>query len=86
MNSSGDGENGVNIQEKIREHQDGIDMKVKELDTQLESILEKLEKNTLTAYRYHMLKVQKDLIGLKQKSNEEELKQQQEGKLFELDR
>ena len=59
---------------------------MKELDIQLEGILEKLEKSTLTAYRYHMLKVQKDLIALKQKSNEEELKTQQEGKLAILDK
>jgi DNA repair photolyase len=59
---------------------------VKELDTQLEGILEKLEKSTLTAYRYHMLKVQKDLLALKKKSNEEELKTQQEAKLSTLDK
>jgi hypothetical protein len=38
-------------------YQEQINLKVKELDTQLEGILEKLEKSTLTAYRFHMLKV-----------------------------
>ena len=87
MNSSqGDGENSINYQEKIMLYQDQINNQVKVLDTQLEAILEKLEKSTLTAYRYHMLKVQKDLVALKQKSNEEELKTEQEGKLANLDK
>lgn len=55
------------------------------MDTQLESILERHERDFLTAYRFHMLKVQKELVALKQKANEEELKALQESKLKALE-
>ena len=51
----------------------------------MESILEKHERDFLTAYRFHMLKVQKELVSLKQKANEEELKSLQESKLKDLE-
>ena len=62
-----------------------INTQVLELDTQLESILERHERDFLTAYRFHMLKVQKELVALKQKANEEELKSLQEAKLKALE-
>ena len=55
------------------------------MDTQLEQVLEKHERDFLTAYRFHMLKVQKELVALKQKANEEELKSLQEAKLKALE-
>ena len=45
------------LQEAIKKHQADIDETVQQLDDKLEEILEKHEKDFLTAYRYHMLKV-----------------------------
>jgi hypothetical protein len=58
---------------------------MEKLDKKLDSVLEKNEKDFLTAYRYHMLHVQNELMQLKKKAAETELKQIQETKLGELD-
>jgi hypothetical protein len=75
----------INYQAQIEGLQGQINTQVLELDTQLESILERHERDFLTAYRFHMLKVQKELVALKQKANEEELKSLQEAKLKALE-
>lgn len=63
-------------EEKIVYYADQIDENIQALDEQLDSVLEKHEKDFLTAYRFHMLKVQNELLELKQKANENELKTQ----------
>eukprot|EP00347_Sterkiella_histriomuscorum_P008339 403345473 len=63
-----------------------INSQITDLDDRLDQILEKHEKDFLTAYRYHMLKVQKELVALKQKANENELKNQQESRINELEK
>lgn len=86
-----------NYKEKIMALQRSMDTQIQELDNQLESVLEKHEKDFLTAYRvsidyltyifqFHMLKVQKELVSLKQKANEDELKAMQEGKIQVLEK
>ena len=47
---------------------------IEDLDSKLDHVLEKNEKDFLTAYRFHMLKVQNELMQLKKKANETELK------------
>ena len=47
----------INFQEKIDGLRSQINDQVQDLDNQLESILEKHERDFLTAYRFHMLKV-----------------------------
>ena len=47
---------------------------IEALDAKLDKVLEKNEKDFLTAYRFHMLKVQNELMQLKKKANETELK------------
>lgn len=49
-------------------------MEIDDLDQKLDRVLEKNEKDFLQAYRYHMLKVQNELMNLKKKANETELK------------
>ena len=51
-----------------------IDDEVMNLDSKLDSVLEKNEKDFLMAYRFHMLKVQNELMQLKKKASETELK------------
>ena len=63
-----------------------IEGQVKKLDSNLDSVLEKNERDFLTAYRFHMLKVQSELMQLKKKANETELKTIQDAKLSELDK
>lgn len=74
-----------NYQDRITQLQQQINGQVAELDVQLEGILERHEKDFLTAYRFHMLKVQKELVSLKQQANESELKAAQEQKLTALE-
>jgi hypothetical protein len=52
----------------------------------LDEVLEKNEKDFLMAYRFHMLKVQTELMQLKKKANETELKTLQDAKLAELNK
>lgn len=59
---------------------------MRKLDSNLDSVLEKNERDFLTAYRFHMLKVQSELMQLKKKANETELKTIQDAKLSELDK
>lgn len=56
------------------------------LDRDLDRVLEKNERDFLTAYRFHMLKVQSELMQLKKKANDTELKTLQDSKLAELDK
>ena len=64
----------------------GIDEEIVSLDEQLDGVLEKNEKDFLMAYRFHMLKVQTELMQLKKKANETELKTLQDAKLAELNK
>jgi Fe2+ transport system protein B len=59
---------------------------IEDLDSKLDHVLEKNEKDFLTAYRFHMLKVQNELMQLKKKANETELKSLQDSKLAELEK
>ena len=43
------------------------------LDNRLDLVLEKHEKDFLSAYRYHMVKVQSELTELKGRANEKQL-------------
>lgn len=61
-------------QNKIGELSQDIDQEIDDLDQKLDTVLEKNEKDFLTAYRFHMLKVQNELMNLKKKANETELK------------
>jgi hypothetical protein len=62
------------VQERINDTQVKIDGEIEGLDEKLDKVLEKNEKDFLTAYRFHMLKVQNELMQLKKKANETELK------------
>ena len=61
-------------QERIYNLSAEINTTVEGLDEKLDTVLEKNEKDFLTAYRFHMLKVQNELMQLKKKANETELK------------
>ena len=74
------------VTERIGETQGRIDGVIESLDQRLDTVLEKNEKDFLTAYRFHMLKVQNELMQLKKKANETELKTLQDSKLAELDK
>lgn len=50
-----------------------IDEEIVDLDTKLDNVLEKHEKDFLKAYRVQMLKVQDELSALRQRANEKEL-------------
>lgn len=63
-----------------------INDKIEELDSKLDIVLEKNEKDFLTAYRFHMLKVQNELVQLKRRANESELKTLQDSKLADLEK
>ena len=68
-------ERAVNaLQSRIKELEVGIGGTIEGLDSKLDAVLEKNEKDFLTAYRFHMLKVQNELMQLKKKANETELK------------
>jgi hypothetical protein len=58
---------------------------VKDLDHKLDVVLEDNEKDFLMAYRFHMLKVQNELMVLKKKAGETELKSIQDAKLADLE-
>lgn len=58
---------------------------IDDLDQKLDNVLEKNEKDFLTAYRFHMLKVQNELMQLKKKANETELSALQDSKIAELE-
>ena len=59
---------------RINEIIDDTNHEIEGLDAKLDKVLEKNEKDFLTAYRFHMLKVQNELMQLKKKANETELK------------
>jgi hypothetical protein len=62
-----------------------IDEAITALDRSLDQVLEDNEKDFLMAYRFHMLKVQDELMLLKKKAGETELKAIQDAKLNELE-
>ena len=84
----------VNHQESMRQVQqltEQIEKSIQMLDEKLDQTLEQHEKSYLVAYRYQMLKVQKELLNLKKRSNEdkfieaqEEARKEQEEELFQL--
>lgn len=74
------------LNEQISNTNDDINLQIEELDQKLDIVLEKNEKDFLTAYRFHMLKVQNELMQLKKKANETELKSLQDSKLAELEK
>lgn len=51
----------------------------------MDTVLEKREKEFLSAYQSHMIEVQKELLDLKRKANEKELKLQQDDKILSLE-
>lgn len=63
-----------------------IDKNITNLDEKLDSVLERHEKEFLTAYRFHMLKVQGELTALKQKANERQLKLKQDSRMMTLEK
>ena len=82
----GGGLNLVDIHNRISDLNKDIDKEVIDLDAKLDSVLEKNEKDFLMAYRFHMLKVQNELMELKKKASETELKAIQDSKLAELEK
>ena len=62
------------LKENIKDLESRIGGEIEGLDSKLDAVLEKNEKDFLTAYRFHMLKVQNELMQLKKKANETELK------------
>ena len=75
----------MNADEKIVHFADQIDSQIRKLDEKLDTVLEKHEKDFLTSYRFHMLKVQSELTVLKQRTNEKEMKVKQEKKIRGLE-
>lgn len=74
------------IMERIDKARAMIDEQITGLDRDLDKVLEKNERDFLTAYRFHMLKVQSELMQLKKKANDTELRTLQDSKLSELDK
>jgi hypothetical protein len=70
---------------KIREMGDQLDNLIVFLDEKMDNVLEKREKEFLSAYQSHMIEVQKELLHLKRKANEKELKLQQDDKILSLE-
>lgn len=73
------------IRDRIQQVNEAIDQTIAELDRSLDQVLENNEKDFLMAYRFHMLKVQNELMALKKKAGETELKAIQDAKLNELE-
>jgi chromosome segregation ATPase len=73
------------LRDRIQDINRHIDETVVDLDQKLDLVLENNEKDFLMAYRFHMLKVQNELMLLKKKAGETELKAIQDSKLAELD-
>ena len=71
--------------EKIKEMSEQMDYLIMFLDEKMDNMLEKREKEFLSAYQSHMIEVQKELLTLKQKANEKELKLQQDDKILSLE-
>jgi len=71
---------------RIADINTSIGSQIIDLDEKLDTVLEKNEKDFLTAYRFHMLQVQNELMQLKKKANESELQSLQDSKLAELER
>ena len=55
------------------------------MDTRLDLVLEKHERDFLSAYRFHMVQVQAELTALKGKGNEKELQKKQDRKISQLE-
>ena len=55
------------------------------LDNRLDMVLEKHEKDFLSAYRIHMLKVQQELTKLKTRGTEAQLQAKQEKRIAQLE-
>ena len=72
--------------EKIEFLSHKIDEQITDLDTKLDVVLEKHEKEFLKAYRVQMLKVQDELTQLRQRANEKELQSKQELKISALEK
>ena len=54
--------NVAETRERIAALQQNVDTEIEKLDQKLDTVLEKNEKDFLTAYRFHMLKVQNELM------------------------
>ncbi|CAI2367398.1 unnamed protein product [Moneuplotes crassus] len=67
---------------EIQEQMNGL---VEHLDSKMDSVLEKREKEFLSAYQSHMIEVQNELLHLKRKANEKELQLQQDDKILSLE-
>jgi len=75
-----DSEDGVNANSVIQQNEraiidtiNKIDEQITMLDNRLDLVLEKHEKDFLSAYRFHMVKVQAELTELKSRANEGKL-------------
>jgi len=75
-----DSEDGVNATSAIQQNEraiidtiNKIDEQITMLDNRLDLVLEKHEKDFLSAYRFHMVKVQAELTELKSRANEGKL-------------
>ncbi|CAI2367038.1 unnamed protein product [Moneuplotes crassus] len=70
---------------RVNEVQEQMDGLVDYLDKKMDSVLEKREKEFLSAYQSHMVEVQNELLHLKRKANEKELQLQQDDKILSLE-
>jgi len=75
-----DSENDTNMNSVIQQNErliidtvNKIDEQITMLDNRLDLVLEKHEKDFLSAYRFHMVKVQAELTELKSRANEGKL-------------
>ncbi len=57
---------------------------ISELDTKFDRVLERHEKDFLSAYRGHMIKVQKELNYLRRKAKEQEIKLKKDERINNL--
>jgi len=72
---------GLDDERKIVALVSSIDLEVTGLDNLMDVVLEDHEKNFLSAYRKHMIAVQKELTDLKQKGTETELQLKQDKRI-----
>lgn len=72
---------GLDDEKKIVALVNSIDDQITQLDNRMDLVLEQHEKDFLSAYRKHMVAVQKELTELKLKGTETELQLKQDKKI-----
>ena len=70
---------------RIQDLTDKMNQMITFFDEKMDTVLEKREKEFLSAYKAHMTDVQLELLQLKRKANEKELKLQQDDKILQLE-